>query len=272
MIWDDHELANGWGSHKLDRGSKLRNAHFTAIREVYRDFQHAHNPSTFGSGDLFYAFRYGNVGFLVLDLRGHRDIGRKRNPLMGAHQWKKIRTWLGHQAPQLGALFVVSSVPPIHVAPALARVGGLFKSDLRDQWTHPSNQPELRRLVRLLFDIAAAQDIPVIILGGDVHVGTVACVRSNRSEHQSRPLIYQFTSSPISNRPVEGKFGKLIEQIVAAPVEVEPGIGGRVLHFFNERNFGVVDMNFNVATDRYGVVLNLYREGVSRPFRFPLPA
>jgi hypothetical protein len=91
--------------------------------------------------------------------------------------------------------------------------------DFEDQWTFGPNQPELARVLTLLYDLAndlnpdTGQPRPslrkraVFVLGGDVHMGAVHLIRSNHAggnggrNHQANPLIYQFTSSPLSHPP-----------------------------------------------------------------------
>lgn len=269
MIWDDHEIRNGWGSAARDARSADRRARFRVAREIYRAYQHAHNPppaAPFTRADLCYGFRYGDVGFLVLDLRGRRDVTRRRDPVLGAAQWRKIRAWLAREAPELGALFVVSSVPPIHVKSRLVELGSSFVTDLADQWTTDANLPELRRLVRLLLDCQNERDIPVVVLGGDVHVGAYAEIHSSRPEHARRPVLCQLTASPVSNQPVGDV---LMSQIRGESFAVDDGLRATVRFACNERNFGLVALE--PRRGRYRVSLELHREGHPRPRVYDLP-
>jgi hypothetical protein len=271
MTWDDHEIRNGWGSERLDGTAANRQAAFGVVREVYRRFQHDHNPPSFGGGphDLFYAFQYGNAGVLVLDGRGERDIESAVDPLLGAHQWKCVKEWLQGETPGLEALFVVASVPPVHVPPELAKPGGALASDIRDQWTSDYNLPELERLAALLFDRANEHDIPVVLLGGDVHLGTVACLRSTRPEHAKRPLIYQLCSSPITSRPPK-LLGPVFERIKQTEFDIADGIRGKILAGpLAERNFGVVELVYE--PDRYRITLKLFDETGAERVSYPLP-
>lgn len=271
MTWDDHELRNGWGSERLDGTAANRRAAFAVVREIYRRFQHDHNPTSFGGadGDLVYAFRYGRVGVLVLDGRGARDIARPELPLLGARQWQLVTEWLHDETPELAALFVVASVPPVHVPPELAKPGGALASDIRDQWTSAYNAPELERLAALLFDRANEHDIPVVLLGGDVHLGTVACLRSARPEHARRPLLYQLCASPITSRPPK-LLAPVFERIKQTEFRIAPGIHGRILAGpLAERNYGVVDLAFR--PDRYRITLRLFDETGAERVTYPLP-
>ena len=271
MTWDDHEIRDGWGSERLDGTAPNRRAAFAVVREVYRRFQHDHNPASFGGGanDLFYAFRYGNAGVLVLDGRGASDIERPAEPLLGARQWRLVKRWLRDETPGLEALFVVTSVPPVHVPPELAKPGGALASDIRDQWTSEFNLPELERLATVLFDCANEHDIPVVLLAGDVHLGTVACLRSTRPEHAKRPLLYQLCASPITSRPPK-LLASVIERIAKTEFDVASGIRGRLLAGpLAERNFGVVELSYQ--PDRYRIALKLFDETGAERVTYPLP-
>jgi phosphodiesterase/alkaline phosphatase D-like protein len=259
MTWDDHEIRNGWGSEQADGSAKRREA-FALVREIYRRFQHDHNPPSFGDhpDDLFYAFEYGDVGFLVLDGRGERDCTGTTDPLLGTRQWKRVTEWLRDETPRLEALFVVTSVPLVHVPARLAKGPDAVISDFRDQWTSETNAPELERLVVELFDRANEHDIPVVLLGGDVHLGTIARLRSSRPSHAKRPAIYQLCSSPITNRPVN-LVGWAIDKISRHDFPAANGITGRILERpFSERNFGLVDLVY--GPDRYLITLRLFDE------------
>jgi alkaline phosphatase D len=271
MTWDDHEIRNGWGSERLDGKATNRQEAFAVVREVYREFQHDHNPPSFGErkNDFFYAFQYGNAGVLVLDGRGERDLERPTDPLLGAHQWTAVKKWLRDETPGLEALFVVASVPPVHVPPDLAKPSGPLASDIRDQWTWSGNLPELERLATELFDRANEHDIPIVLLGGDVHLGTVACLRSARPEHAKRPILYQLCSSPITSAPPR-LLVSIFEQIAQTEFEIADGIKGKLLTGpLAERNFGVVELTYD--PDRYRITLKLFDEFGEERVSYPLP-
>jgi phosphodiesterase/alkaline phosphatase D-like protein len=258
MIWDDHEIRNGWGSLRADAAVAKRQQGFALAREVYWRFQHEHNPPSFccPDQDLFYAFRHGAVGFLVLDLRGARDAARRRDALLGTHQWAAVTRWLDGELPGLRALFVVASVPPIHVRALAFLPSDWLPSDLQDQWTAPPFRAELRRLVEALLRFGNARDLPVVLLCGDAHVGTAVAIRSARAEHAARPQLLQLTASPLTSPP--------FARFVTRPprwfrrVPVAKGIEGEILDWLPERNFGVIEVE--VAEERAGITLRLVDE------------
>ena len=144
MIWDDHEIADGWGSHYFDpendqdglaqmlpdyeergltygEGMELVKRMFSVAKQVYFEYQHSHNPPT--AGDEFdYSFRRGGCAFYVLDGRGHRDIERDSYRILGREQFDRFAGWAAGLDPeQTPFLFVVSAVPVLHTRARCAR-------------------------------------------------------------------------------------------------------------------------------------------------------
>jgi hypothetical protein len=139
MMWDDHDIRDGWGSLASDsptmlqqypRGAKVFrkcNSYFEDARDVYWHFQGCHNPLPV-AGQLFpnyidrpvppgvrrampYAFRCGRLVVLMLDSRGDRDIFRKDFPILGAEQWGFIQQVLDGLPPDVEALAVMTPTP-----------------------------------------------------------------------------------------------------------------------------------------------------------------
>lgn len=271
MIWDDHEITNGWGSSKKHREKKSQKI-FQAARKVYEEFQHSHNPATLpyphnykptpGHRPYYYAFRYGPVAFLTLDLRGNRRIWDGQ--LLGPDQWAALRYWLeSKEAKDSRILFLISSVPMIHLKMRLARLLWWLKTDIADQWSSPHNKEERRELIAMLFDKYIENGKrQVFILGGDVHVGTVAKITDSKSKQS----IYQFTSSPIANKPerhldsflkrFSSKFTFHLDKAASRPADVE------IYKRYRQRNFGIITVTLD-ATPR--TTLRMYQEDEGKP-------
>ena len=216
MIWDDHELGDGWGSHKLpaeldevlpdfvekgispDEGRELIARMGAAAKRVYCEYQHCHNPPT-PSGQFDYHFRHKDCGFYVLDGRGHRDIGRPTFRVLGEEQMRRFEGAVGDFVDSgIKCLFVVSAVPVLHTAAAIVdRAEGYvmdklnLTDDLRDAWEHPLHDEERRELLRILF-AAAAKGVRVAVLSGDVHVSAAFKISDGKS------AIFQLTSSAVT--------------------------------------------------------------------------
>ena len=220
MIWDDHEIGDGWGSHDLgedgdgvrrmlpaleERGLTPAEGHelvgrmFRAAGRAYREYQHSHNPRT-EEGVLDYAFRRGGCAYYVLDGRGQRDIGRESFRILGQEQFDRFAEWAAGLDPEETPFaFVVSAVPVLHTRAGLVnadeqwlidRLG--LGDDLRDSWEHELHDEERAALLEVLFG-AAAEGVRVCVLSGDVHVSAVFSI-----EDAENRRIYQLTSSAIT--------------------------------------------------------------------------
>ncbi len=227
MIWDDHEIGDGWGSHRLGgngegvrkmlpdleekgltpaEGRELAERMFRAARRAYQEYEHSHNPAT-EEGVYDYSFRRGGCAYYVLDGRGQRDIGRESFRILGRAQFDRFAEWAAGLDPEeTPFLFVVSAVPVLHMRSGLvnadeqwliSRAG--LGDDLRDAWEHELHDEERGALLEMLFG-AAARGIRVCVLSGDVHVSGVFSI-----ENAEGRRICQLTSSAITygiGRPV----------------------------------------------------------------------
>lgn len=268
MIWDDHEIFDGWGSYteselvaqvsnswQLENAQKnlhLARAMFKAATQVYEEYQHSHNPPTVEPGQqnlnqFDYSFNYGSYGFYILDMRGHRDFNRQEFRILGRSQWRRFESWVSSQdRDNSQILLIVSSVPIVHLNTLVVNTFDIpylsETDDLRDHWEHRSNWQERDRLLNLLFEFSHRGKRPVIFLSGDVHLG--ACFDL---AHPSFPdaRVFQLTSSPITY----GNLNKFKRQILAILVKNQGNLGDfagnqpyqfKNLHLCLEHNFGLV--------------------------------
>ncbi len=140
MIWDDHEIRDGWGSlapdsptlaARYERGAPIYeryNAYYEDARDVYWHFQMCHNPPAYGflqepppSGvrrAMPFFFRCGRTGVLVLDSRGDRDLWREDGPpILGSEQWQFIEQFSEELASDIDALVIATPVPIASMSP-----------------------------------------------------------------------------------------------------------------------------------------------------------
>jgi hypothetical protein len=149
MIWDDHDIRDGWGSlasdsptmaAKFSRGAEIfrkSNAFFEDARDVYWHFQGCRNPLPGDHHDPLipsqldpafpnyisgptphgqrlgapFVFRCGRLMVMMLDSRGERDVFRKDFPILGARQWTFIDEVLSRLPADVDALAVVTATP-----------------------------------------------------------------------------------------------------------------------------------------------------------------
>jgi alkaline phosphatase D len=196
-MWDDHEIFDNWGS-RLEK-TPLDRRLFEAAGRVYCEYQHQRNPAgCVGPPPYHYAFRHGDIGFLVLDVRGARDYEHGR--LLGEAQWLDVQRYLaGDDAATLQTLFVVSSVPVAHVSRWMAKLfddlPGSNADAVRDRWCSDRFVGGRNALLDLLFDWeAAAPARQAFFLSGDVHAASAFTIR----RRDGPGVIRQLTSSALT--------------------------------------------------------------------------
>jgi PhoD-like phosphatase len=147
MMWDDHEIRDGWGSWASDsptlaaqhpRGAARIyapvNSYFEDALHVTWHFQLSHNPTTIEQGvgneawhmstpqpnkrDAFpFAFEAGRLAVISVDSRGARDVFRESSPVLGDEQWQVVERYVRQLPAQIDALIVITPTPIVAMAP-----------------------------------------------------------------------------------------------------------------------------------------------------------
>ena len=268
MIWDDHDITNGWGSSSSHREDKEQNV-FRVARQAYIDFQHSHNPhNTLTPSALYYGFRVGCSAFIALDLRGHRQVWNSQ--LLGQAQKDWLEDFMTTSCRDAKVLFIISSVPVFHLD---ARWAWIPYPDITDQWSDEHNKGDRKWLMQRLFDWIKEDHVrQVVILGGDVHVGTFATVTilDERGEPTGDKII-QATSSPISNKAAS--FIDIFQRKASASFDTETESGQKI-HVdisprYPARNFLMVTVDSTSDPDKPTVRFKMHWEGKKNPDPYP---
>lgn len=268
MMWDDHDIDDGWGSNdmdfkKTDSDYSARQILFAAAEKVFRQFQLSHNPlvDIDRASTCEYRMLLGKTGIIVVDGRSIRDYGKGR--MLGKRQITTLRKWLGEwsnlQEP-LQHLFVLVGVPIVHAELSFlispkdgdSPVKGL-KDDIRDQWTIGNNKKEAEDFLRALFEFASANQktTQVTVLAGDAHIATAGRLTTGvRELRDGHPIVYQVTSSGIGYRSPD-ILGAIIGRLRYDYSLIKGKFGGRLLPIggpggpfhINDRNFAIIDLN-----------------------------
>ncbi|ASA57457.1 alkaline phosphatase D family protein [Vibrio gazogenes] len=284
MIWDDHEIMDGWGSlTKEQRIKKLNHLFqddedeinatiarlaFQAAAEVYQEYQHSHNPTTHHADQVEqdltqcqwdYSFIKGEVGFYVLDMRGHHDIENAEGErLLGQAQMERFRQWLQEPTTQaLKAVFVISPVPVVHwnddALENMSFVVDLFGGgdDVRDEWGHKSNVKERDRLLDLLGEYSSATQVPVTVLSGDVHSCSAYKIRLGQYPEAN---LTHVTSSAVSRKPAPSVSNHLIAE--SGPLYLHnDGRCEKLFGLTGENNFLMVRVNAKTVPTKVSVAI-----------------
>lgn len=234
MMWDDHDIFDGWGSHP---DALQRCAVFASVWKVAREqfalFQLASTldelPTMVANaeGEHFgWAFAINTTGFIAPDLRSQRS----RCQVMGETGWR----WMTEALRRLGRcrqVFFVSTVPVINlnlswlerlVAP-LPAGRHLYQDDFRDQWRSYQHRQEWRRLVMHLLEFSRQTQTRVTILSGEIHLGAAGIVEQDDTQ------IFQLTSSGVVHDPPPRLLARVFDLLSQGSAVVSDGARMRML-------------------------------------------
>lgn len=194
-IWDDHDIFTNWGSRLAK--SPLDTRLFEAATRAYCEYQHARNPGGMRTAPPFhYTLQWGDIGILILDVRGARDY--ERGQLLGSEQWDFVRTYL-RETVDVQTLFIVSSLPIAHVSRwmtyAFDRLPGHGGDQVRDRWSAAAFADERDALLDELFTWQRKDELrQVVVLSGDVHAASAFSI----TDRNGRGVIQQITCSALT--------------------------------------------------------------------------
>lgn len=273
-ILDDHEIVDDWGSDKSHRKRRWMNVR-NGAREAYYDYQGSRIEERRSNlpPSLHYEFEYGDIGVFVLDIRSQRRAEKNGSParIYGEPQLRDFKSFLEKNEDK-SVLLIMSSVPLIHMPEWIANVGAaIFKGiDFPDHWTYGPNKPSLERLMKLIYSHQKRNPKQrVLIVSGDVHIGCAFAIEWKGDGPQ--PILYQFTSSAISNRMKAPKteFSKTAPQ-QALRIDCGDGLTAktRLLQPENDGenpfaglNLGIIEIHKNNDESQIKLRLVSYPEG-----------
>lgn len=137
LMWDDHDITDGWGSRE-DSFQKEKPQEFepqwlelfNAAKDMFRIMQASRNPDPLSNDfELGFdtCFRVGRAGFVMADLRSHRNVRAFKKTENGKsvfegriwlpEQLQLIRDWIAANRKNLDTLFFISPVVFSHGAP-----------------------------------------------------------------------------------------------------------------------------------------------------------
>lgn len=252
MMWDDHDVFDGWGSYDADwLAAEIPQAIYQIAKKWFRVFQQRipttgaipkeRWPGTRTPGFSWFQ-RIDNIGILAPDLRSERSM----NQILSTATWDDMLELLnGFQdrvlsdnTDGLSHLLVLSSIPVIYPSFEYAEsLLGLIhghqdlEDDMRDHWRSRPHMGERRRLIRNLLDFATRCKTRVTILSGDVHVPAMGLVESSRPEHIPQAAsITQLISTGIVHPSGGALVTWALDKLLAGfENEVERGIVERML-------------------------------------------
>jgi hypothetical protein len=233
MMWDDHDIFDGWGSWQPEwQECPVFRGIWAAAREHFALFQLGARaddlPDGFGDrrgGHFGWRYRIGNVGIVAPDLRSERS----RQSVMGEAGWRSLRAALQGMGDCRDVL-LLSSMPLVTCD--LRTLEALFnlmpghqtwEDDLVDQWPSRAHEAEWQRLLGELVAFSAHSGARVTSLSGEIHLGALGLIESRGTQ------IYQLTSSGIVHPPPPARAVRVLEWIGARPMRPAPDLTARLL-------------------------------------------
>jgi hypothetical protein len=176
-------------------------------------------------------------------------------------------------------LFVLSSIPVVHPDFSLIEsVFGFFpgrqelEDDLKDHWHSRDHKAERLRLIHRLLQFAE-KGTRVTLLSGDVHVGAVGVIESQRagSRGSHANVINQLTSSGIVHPPPPALMSYALEFLSKNPEQVDRGITATLVEFHGMRRRFIMARNWlglepDEDPKKGRIWANWYVEGESEPY------
>jgi alkaline phosphatase D len=253
-ILDDHEIVDNWGSLPAHAqpgwcavGAGARAAYFD-----YQGWRVLPRAQPLPE-DFHYALVYGNLAVFVMDLRSGRRPGQE-GQLFPRSQETALRAFLcEHRTKPL--LFIVLSVPVVHLPPFVARWMARYgpdSEDFSDRWSTGAHQRDRDRFLTLL--CAHQQQTPqqrIVLLSGDIHIGCAHEIRWQGSECR----FYQFISSGITHSlsglvalaaRLSIKYTRHVvtaDPQVSATVRALRGVDGYTRNPYSGLNLGIIEVD-----------------------------
>jgi hypothetical protein len=255
MMWDDHDIFDGWGSYDPElQVSDVYKGLFASARAAFSLFQlqlaedEAHPARIPGQQTFSLGLNLGPLAILAPDMRSERS----NSEVISQVSWKAVYDWLDTLTGDCTHLLVMSSIPVVHpdfseLEKALSIFPGQqeLEDDLRDQWNSIPHKQERLRLIHRLLDFSGSRQSRVTLLSGDVHVGALGLIRDLRSNGGGTGQeIIQLTSSGIIHPPPQGVALFFLENAVGKEMSTDRDISSVMIEFPGTRQFYIGARNW----------------------------
>ncbi|WP_244639609.1 alkaline phosphatase D family protein [Aureimonas endophytica] len=274
MMWDDHDIMDGWGSHPPElQTSPVGQGLFAVAREMFMLFQLGIAPDgvsplapdpeglSFTLGAAFPRLRV-----LLPDLRSERRLTR----VMGPAGWRAFERTLA-SVREGERVLVVSTVPVL--GPRLSLVERLmnrmpgtqdYEDDLRDQWQSHAHRVEWRDFLECLERLAVDDGAQVTVLSGEIHLAA----RGTMPFREGGGDLHQLVASGITHPEPSALYAKALgllarfgeAPIKGCPIRMRPLPGKRAV-YTAERNYLVLERR----AERWTAEWELEKSGRSPP-------
>ena len=243
MIWDDHDIVDGWDSRPDDwQASPVARGLFETARRAFCLFQLGRDPDRHPAPHGWHGTA-GCAHLIVPDLRSERTRARVMGP--GGHRLLQDATLAAGEPHTL----VIASVPLVNadlspverlVAP-VQPLADLYQDDLRDQWMSYRHRREWAGVMEALLDLARSGP-RVTVLSGEIHLG--AHGTAGRDGAQIEQLIASGIAHPPPPRSLARgyeAFARLTRRRAGLCIDMRP-IAPDGRRYVAERNWLEIDL------------------------------
>lgn len=184
MMWDDHEIRDGWGSQGDELTDPAMVAYFPIARRAFIAHQllRSYAPGEIdkdkykalvdGRETLHSPFSHGErTHLLMLDARSERARGDIFEETARQH----VLGWLARGKKEQGDLYVLAVGTPLFPSRNFtSALGTGIEDDLKDSWDSPTNEGSRKKLLTLLAShFEANKKDRLLIISGDVHYSSL---------------------------------------------------------------------------------------------------
>lgn len=253
MMWDDHDIFDGWGSHAAEfQACPAWRTIYAAAREAFALFQLGGTPEqppetclSDAQPGFSWCCRYGDTAIVAPDLRSERTSDR----IMGVGGWQAVERWRRDLVDSRHVL-VMSSVPAL--GPRLSWIERLmgviphaqrYEDDLRDQWQSRAHRHEWQVFLQHWLDLMG--DGPrVTLLSGEIHLATRGTMTGTEG------TLHQLVASGMAHPPPPRGYARALGGLARLGESPLPGhpialhaLPGRRGIYVAERNYLVLERN-----------------------------
>ena len=270
-MWDDHDIADGWGSYPdatLD--SDVGQCIFATARESFLLFQLCAAPGELPpicldrSGEsLTWSVHLPGLQVVAPDLRSER----RQHRVMSENGWRAFRAGLCEA--RGGRVLILSSVPAIgprlsllervmHLTPWLEE----YQDDLNDQWQSVRHRQEWRSFLRDALELHGRDGIRVTFLSGEIHLATRGTIETAMGD------LHQLVASGIAHPPPGRMPSRIMGAFANPPGSPLPGHRMRLRPVPGQKGIYTPERNFLVlkrSADEWSAVWELEDSGATPP-------
>jgi hypothetical protein len=217
MMWDDHDILDGYGSH-LDEAhegrvendpGKLREIVFPNAAKCF-DMLQLRQSIPVTTEELFrnrsWVMRQDTLVLAALDARTERDINQHRIVTQASlDAWvREIEAEIDEVGEGDAHVLLVIPIPLLHLRYSgrfqnfLAEIGSDFGDDLMDNWSFSKNLPQELRLVKAIASLRQRVR-RLVLLSGDSHMASAGMMVVKSASGEL--TVQQVTSSGLENTP-----------------------------------------------------------------------